>query len=302
MAIEATVEHAPLWRRGLSLLFSLVVITLVVFLWPARLGGATHLIIVSGESMEPTYDSGDLVVARNGGEHELGEAVVFAVPEGTGRGMLVIHRILEMHDDGTFITQGDNRDTPDEWLLTADDVVGEPVLHIPEAGRIGILLQARTIVAVLVGFVVAFLLWPSRDEKAKVEAEVETSDQIERRLACEAWIMRSVALDLERLDRQPISLLLGSDVIDVLRIRTRVTPLPPPTAADRLVDEVAPVVDEIAAGSSEFAVEADLGATGDTAPTIERDAWTDAAIADEVMDDAFAWLAAQLDVQRSEAM
>jgi signal peptidase len=155
-------EHTdlPLWRRLLSWLFTLALIALVVYLWPAGLGGNTRLVIVSGHSMEPTYDFGDIVIARDGGRPHVGDAVVFEVPDGTAKGMLVIHRIIEVDDDGYFVTQGDNRDTPDQWQLTDDNIVGHPWLSVPKGGQAVWFLRQWNVLAVLLGLLVVFALWP----------------------------------------------------------------------------------------------------------------------------------------------
>lgn len=158
-------------RRLSSAVITLLIVALVVGLWPARLGGVTRWVIVSGTSMEPTYDLGDLVLTRDGGSPGVGDVVVFAVPEGLGAGSLVIHRIVALRADGSFVTQGDNRDTVDEWTLGPDDMVGRPVLHIPGAGSVLSGLGSGTMLAPLLGVAATLLLWPRRrqsgDERAR---------------------------------------------------------------------------------------------------------------------------------------
>jgi|GEM_PF-1935747 len=160
----AAATKPPLWKRLGSLLITLAVVGLSVYLWPSRFGGSTRLVIVSGESMEPTYDLGDIVVARDGMQADVGDIVVFAVPEGEAEGMLVIHRVLEVDDEGFFVTQGDNRDTPDQWKLTDDDIVGEPLLHIPKGAVAIRFLQQWWVLTILLSLLAVFLLWPSSDE------------------------------------------------------------------------------------------------------------------------------------------
>ena len=167
----------PLWRRTLSVLFTALIIAAAIYVWPARLGGETRLVIVSGHSMEPTYDLGDIVVARGGGTPEVDDAVVFAVPEGTAEGMLVIHRILERDSDGRFITQGDNRDTPDQWPLTEADIVGEPLLHIPKGGVVVRFFQQLWVLAIVLGLLAMFLLWPdASNDDDEVDEETRNPD------------------------------------------------------------------------------------------------------------------------------
>jgi signal peptidase len=168
---------APRWRRFLSLLFTVAVVAGTVYLWPARFGGATRLVIVSGSSMEPGYELGDVVVARSAGTSSVGDVVVFEVPDGEAEGMLVIHRIVGLDADGAFVTQGDNRDTPDQWQLTDDDVVGEPLLHVPKAGLVIAYLRQWWVVAIVLGLLAMFLLWPTNDRDDEVEG-ADASDDV----------------------------------------------------------------------------------------------------------------------------
>lgn len=168
-------EHPEaLWRRVLSITFTIAVVVFTIYLWPAMLGGSTRLVVVSGHSMEPTYDLLDIVVARDAGDTRVGDIVVFEVPEGEAEGMLIIHRVLEVDDEGFFITQGDNRDTPDQWQLTEDDIVGKPLAHIPKGGKALGFIQNIWVIALLVGLVVLFVLWP--DDEDDIEDDIEADE------------------------------------------------------------------------------------------------------------------------------
>lgn len=162
-------RETPL-RRVLSLVFTIAVVAFTIYMWPAMLGGNARLVVVSGHSMEPTYDLFDIVVTRDGGDTEVGDIVVFSVPEGEAKGMLIIHRVHEVDDDGHFITQGDNRDTPDQWQLTEDDIVGKPLLRVPQGGKVVGFIQDIRIIALLVGLVVLFMLWPDDEEPDETNA------------------------------------------------------------------------------------------------------------------------------------
>ena len=81
------------WRAAVSAMRSgSASRSLGVLLWPTSLGGCTTLTIVSGQSMEPTYFTGDLVVARCGAARASADVVVYEPPElGGGR---IIHRLV----------------------------------------------------------------------------------------------------------------------------------------------------------------------------------------------------------------
>ncbi|NTV39650.1 MAG: S26 family signal peptidase, partial [Demequinaceae bacterium] len=68
-------------RRYLSLIGNLLIWAIVAidafYLWPTQLQGSTSMVIVSGRSMEPTYFSGDLVIARKM-DPTVGDVIVYA--------------------------------------------------------------------------------------------------------------------------------------------------------------------------------------------------------------------------------
>lgn len=152
----------PRARRALArardLLWVGVVLVGAWFLWPSSLGGCTTLTIVSGHSMEPTYYTGDLVVARCG-DVGVGDVVVYTPPDVGGA--RVIHRIVGQDGDG-WVLQGDNNGFLDPWTPTDDDVLGSAVLHVPNLGTVaGILLSPMIWVSLLV-LAAAVLVWPPR--------------------------------------------------------------------------------------------------------------------------------------------
>lgn len=131
---------------------------LVWFGWPSTLGGCTTLTIVSGHSMEPTYDTGDLVVSRCG-TPEAGDVVVYT-PPGLDRGR-IIHRVVGGDAGDGWVIQGDNNDFLDPWRPHAGDVLGIARLHVPGLGRVASILLDPWAWASLLVVAAGVLLWPA---------------------------------------------------------------------------------------------------------------------------------------------
>ena len=115
-----------------------LVVVVIVTAWfallrPTGLGGPATFIIVSGNSMEPTYSDGDLVVLHKASEYTSGDIVAYPMMTHFDTGRLVIHRVVG-HDAEGIITQGDNRETEDPWRPTNEDIRGAAWLHIPKLG------------------------------------------------------------------------------------------------------------------------------------------------------------------------
>lgn len=125
-------------RRGAGIAITLVLVGLwVVLLRPQALGGPLTYLVVRGDSMEPTYHSGDLVILRSAPAYATREIVAYRVPAGeVGAGHLVVHRITGGDGDAGFLMQGDNNPSVDPWMPRSSDIAGEAWILLPGAGRI----------------------------------------------------------------------------------------------------------------------------------------------------------------------
>ena len=140
MRAPTTDEHAQrpthrALRRALRVIrVSMLVISvpLLIYLWPSSLGGRSTIVFVSGESMLPTISTDDLVVARSADSYAIGDVVVVEIPEGEpGAGERIIHRLVGGSSTAGWFTQGDNRDYPDQWMLSDADIVGRAAVIAP---------------------------------------------------------------------------------------------------------------------------------------------------------------------------
>jgi len=135
---------------------------------PTFLGGPATYVMVSGVSMEPTLDSGDLVLVRQQRHYSSGDIVVFRVPKGEpGEGAAVVHRIVGGSPDEGFVMQGDNKQGPDPWRPTKDDVVGKLWFSAPGASRFLAVFQSPLPLAVLASGVAVFLVLVGKGEKKR---------------------------------------------------------------------------------------------------------------------------------------
>lgn len=169
----AAVPAPPVRGRIMGALMVLALVAGVIVLWPATWGGVNGLTVVQGQSMEPTYATGDIVVTHREADYEVGDVVSYVVPQGQpGAGGRVIHRIATADGAGSatrFTTQGDNNATADVWTITARDITGKAIAHVP---GVGALFGGRTLPIVLgaAGAVVVMtLLWPSRPRPDETE-------------------------------------------------------------------------------------------------------------------------------------
>ena len=112
-----------------------VAVVWFVALRPVALGGPASYIIVHGYSMSGTLAPGDLVVTMAKGRYSVGDAIVYHVPSGAGRGLLVVHRIVGVDPSG-YSMQGDANSYQDPWQPKTSEVVGRLVFTLPGFGRV----------------------------------------------------------------------------------------------------------------------------------------------------------------------
>lgn len=146
------------------------------FLWPSSLGGSTTLVIVSGNSMEPTFQDGDLVVARKG-PVEVGDVVVYT-PTDFG-GAHVVHRIVGGDGETGWKVQGDNNSWIDQWSPTDDEVLGSVEIHFSGAGRITEFLIQPFLWGFVLLAAIVLILWPEK-EPEDVEDTQDSSTVVSR--------------------------------------------------------------------------------------------------------------------------
>lgn len=133
----AQVQHS-LWRsalRGATLvaLLALLALAAAVAVVPRVMGGAA-LTVLTG-SMEPTYSPGDMVVAVPQDGYDVGDVVTFQPVSDDPT--LITHRVVGVRTGAQtwYVTRGDANGADDE-PITAEQVMGRVVYHIPYVGHV----------------------------------------------------------------------------------------------------------------------------------------------------------------------
>lgn len=144
------------WRRILAVLSLTLTLAAVAFwgvvLRPVALGGPADYVIVSGASMLPTFQTGDLAVTLRQTTYRVGDVVVYHVPKGEpGAGAKVIHRVVGGSAEGGYVVQGDNKEGIDPWRPHSEDVVGKVRVAVPRAGMAILFLRSAWGMALVAG-------------------------------------------------------------------------------------------------------------------------------------------------------
>jgi signal peptidase I len=129
-----TPARRPLARAGNLLVQGVAVVVaafLVFIAYGAYVDNRWYKIVeIRGISMEPTIHNGDaIVLTRPPSRIEVGMIVTLEV-----EGQIVTHRVVEVRDDGTFVTKGDANTHADDFTGLDVRVVGVYRARIPEVG------------------------------------------------------------------------------------------------------------------------------------------------------------------------
>jgi len=158
-------------RKGRIIPSAVVLVVAILILWPASYGGVTGLTLVRGNSMIPTYHTGDLVISLKLPAYRPGEIVSYTVPAGQpGAGGRVIHRIFSVSDGGAYTTKGDNNPEADPWHFQSSDVMGSAVVAVPQVGAIVGVLSNPIVIGGFGGLLATLLLWrsdPKRERRSR---------------------------------------------------------------------------------------------------------------------------------------
>lgn len=112
-------------------------------------------------SMEPTIMTNSISLTKqvtNPDEVQVGDIVAFSVTENSGKEIEVVHRIIEITDDGSVITQGDNNNAPDSFLLTRNDIQAKVVATWNGFATIVKFFNSKYGIPILIAFAIAAAL------------------------------------------------------------------------------------------------------------------------------------------------
>ncbi len=130
------------------------------------LGTSMPIVAVESNSMVPSFYKGDILILQGAAREDLaiGDVIVF-IPE--GRGVPIVHRIVETNLDGSFQTKGDAnpQQLPFEKNIPYQTIQGRSIVTVPYLGWVKIGLTEfilPNIIWVAAGVIVAYLLYGQR--------------------------------------------------------------------------------------------------------------------------------------------
>ena len=158
----------PVARNVVRFAAVVAVVGWILVFRPAGLGGPATYVIVSGRSMQPTLQGGDLVVTHDRENYQVGDVVAFRLD-----GQYVIHRIVGGNAADGYEMKGDNNPAIDPWRPTAADIAGESRFVVAGGGRpVEWLRHNPFLLACFAGSLALFLTLSRRQSNPDCPSEV----------------------------------------------------------------------------------------------------------------------------------
>lgn len=173
---------------GLTYLFYLAVAFIVLLLLSSILpipGGVKTFVVQSG-SMEPSIGTGSVVVVKGAESYAVGDVITFGPRSKTKPP--TTHRILEVKEDGNFVTKGDANEEEDIRTVSRYEVIGKVIVSIPWVGYAVAAAQKPWGFAVIVVIPAVIIIW---EEIGKIRGEIRKK--------------RDYAARVEKREEQPVS-------------------------------------------------------------------------------------------------
>lgn len=136
------------------ILYPLITVYLLLSVAPLLFGIRPYIVLSA--SMEPTIMTGALgyINTHDCEDVSTGDIVAYSM----GDEITVIHRIVGVNEDGTYITKGDNNENEDFVSLHPSQIVGTIVFSIPKLGYVTSWLQTKQGIIISIGLVAVGLI------------------------------------------------------------------------------------------------------------------------------------------------
>lgn len=121
------------------------------------------VVVVSG-SMEPEIPVGSLVfIDQRDQSVDPGDVIAYRIGDTTDT--MIVHRVVDQNNDGTYITKGDSNDTADPASVTKQQIVGKEIFCVSKAGKFRFICSKAGLLiigAVAIGYFIFGMIWKKR--------------------------------------------------------------------------------------------------------------------------------------------
>jgi signal peptidase I len=154
-----------------KLLLPIIIILIVGF----NFLGPFRLCAVPTGSMEPNIPTWSLCLVNVKTPYEDIETGDIVVYERKSDGLRIIHRVIAITDAG-MVTKGDANSIDDGVSVTPDNLFGKYLGHIPQLGRLPMLIRTPAGIAVIAVLAIGLLVWSVADDAKALKRKRDDQD------------------------------------------------------------------------------------------------------------------------------
>ena len=142
-AVKKTISLIATVVLILSTLLCIVLVFKGAFKGNVSLFGYRLFYVLTG-SMEPTIHSGAVVLTKESDSYVIGDIITFKSQNSEILGQPNTHRIVDINDDGSFVTKGDANNIEDSTFVNFSEIYGKVVWNSGKLEWFGSLLAFLT--------------------------------------------------------------------------------------------------------------------------------------------------------------
>ena len=157
------------------------VVPVLFYFWPSSLGGNTDFLVVYGESMLPTLQSGNLAILKDDINYKVSDIIAYHFRE-EGVNKVIIHRIISERPDHTFVLKGDNNISVDPEAVSPSQIIGKLLFQVPYVGYLPLIMKQPLVLIITMMALALFAMLETnkKNNENKKKAETNRHNEVEQ--------------------------------------------------------------------------------------------------------------------------
>jgi len=173
-----TQKMTDIFFKVLTYAFYIAIAVVAIFLLASMVpvAGIKTFIVQSG-SMEPSIKTGSVVVVKSSDTYNVGDVITFGPRTKTKSP--TTHRIVEVKEDGNFVTRGDANNAEDMRTTSRFEVIGRVLFSVPYVGYAVAATQKPWGFGLIIVLPAVIIIW---EEAQKIWMEMKKKKDYKQRV------------------------------------------------------------------------------------------------------------------------
>lgn len=166
-----------LFKIGAYVFYAAIAVVALFLLASAVPVGGIKTFIVQSGSMEPAIKTGAVIVVKSFDTYQVGDVITFGPRSKTKSP--TTHRIVEVKEDGNYVTRGDANNAEDMRTTSRFEVIGRVLFSVPYVGYAVAAAQKPWGFGLIIVLPAVIIIW---EEANKIWLEMKKKKDYKRRM------------------------------------------------------------------------------------------------------------------------